>query len=208
MPSDTVRVNAQAMPALDRRAALGSLAAGAAMLTAPRLAKAASGEALAKLIAAHANALQAFRAAIDALDAAKPADGAYINGPGGFAYFPEMGQDSAAEHVEHDFRLFARATRAIASVSPDLGAQVAAIFAAERSATLARLEALFAPQVAAKARWTETCAVEEAAMLALCSHRCATLDEQGRKLGYLARFLDSLGTEQHDALFAAMLPEA
>ena len=66
MPNDTVRANAQAMPALDRRAALGALAAGAAVFTAPRLAKAAEPDATLLALARRAAAIAAELAAAEA----------------------------------------------------------------------------------------------------------------------------------------------
>jgi hypothetical protein len=77
----------------------------------------------------------------------------------------------------------------------------------ERDACRARLDGVFAAHMAAEEAWQETCDADEDALMAICSHRCATMEEAAIKIRYLAGFDSQLTPRQRDAFFGSFLPE-
>ncbi len=208
MPNATFGANAPAMP--NRRAAISSLAAAAGAILAPRAVKSDEDHPsveLSALIAAHQKARAEFADAVDELEAAAPDPMIYVRGIGSLTYTLRNGRERVAKCINDHCERLSRALQAVAAISKTVGPDALAALEDERVAALARLDAAYAEEDAAKARWDEKCEVEENALLAVCAYRCATPADTGHKFRYLLRFKDEMTEEHIDGIYASLLPE-
>jgi len=181
---------------LSRRAALAVPAADFAMASSALLA----------LIAAHREAMEAFNAAVDKLEAAEPAESVRVMGLAGCDHALVNGEDRIADWIEDQFKRYANVLQAVANLSPSVGAEALAVLEQDKAAALARLDEAFAAHNAAQRRWRETNDAEEAALLAVCEYRCSP-DELALKFRYLSEYRDARTDEQREVTFASLVPE-
>ena len=158
---------------LNRRAALGALAAAGAVLATSEVAETSSPDTLSALIADHRKKREAFCLAIDEADAASPPHDAWVKGFGGCDYELSRGKDSITERINCHFRHLASPLSVVAEVSPNVGAEALAILECERDAAFARVDEAFVAEDAAELRRKDASDAEEAALLAICAYRCS-----------------------------------
>jgi hypothetical protein len=109
---------------INRRAALGSLAAISALLVDQHASAAITAQdTLSALIAAHEKAREAFCIAIDELENAEPDREARVEGMLGVSYSLRNGEDRIAEWIDEHFERHAENLQAIAKLSPGAAAE-------------------------------------------------------------------------------------
>jgi hypothetical protein len=194
---------------MNRRAAFGAIVGAGAALASPvaAIALVDASPALAKLIAAHGEARAAFEIAIDELEAAEPEETDRVVGIAGCDYSLKNGEDNIAERIDEHFERLSEAARAIGMISPAVGAEALAALERDRDAAMDRLSDAFAAVNAAHERWHQKCNAEEAALEAVCAHRCGSTDEYTTKFRYLLKYRSDFSEEQYEAIFASLLPE-
>jgi hypothetical protein len=191
---------------IDRRAALGALVALPA-LGLPALAVAEAADTLSSLITAHRSAWVAFSAAGDELEAAEPDSEARMDGLVGHEYKLGVGKDRIVEQIGEHCESVAGMIRKLAQSSPAIGEELVTAIERDRDAALARLDIVFAPEIAARERYDEVSDAENEALMAICKYRCASPDELARKFRFLKEYECDLLPEQYDAIFDSFLPE-
>jgi len=189
-----------------RRAALGALASVPALAILPGASPPSTTQ-LAALIEAHRTARATFCAAIDPLEAAEPDEETVIPGFGGSSYPARQRKDDIAEEIERDFAAELKKTATISALSPALGEQARAVLEARKAFCVARLEEAFADHSLAETAYNSASNAEDEALMAICEHRCSSLEEAAIRAKYLGDFPVDLQTEHIDALFASFLPE-
>jgi hypothetical protein len=98
-------------------------------------------------------------------------------------------------------------TAAISAHSPELGERARAVLEARKAFCLARLEEAFAEHALAETANDSASGTEDEALMAICEHRCSSLEEAALRAEYLADSRIDLQTENIDALLASFLPE-
>ena len=192
---------------LTRRAALGSLAAGA-VLALPAIARGGSIDELGALIAAHETARQEFMVAVDDLEAAAPNPKDRVVGIAGCDYAISDGRERIERWIKEHFDRLAGTLQRVAQVWPAAGVEGLAAIEHERDAALARLDETFAVEEAAELRWRDKRDAEAEALKAICAHRCGSPEDLARKFRYLVSFRGELLDEEYqDAIFSSLLPD-
>jgi hypothetical protein len=189
---------------MNRRAAIGAIAAGGAMLAASAVALPVRPDTLSALIATHREKRDAYERALDELEAAWPPDDARVSCLAGDSYALRDGKDQIRWAITGRFRGLAEDLKMFAEIAPGLGAEALPALERERDAALARLDEAFAREEAADELLTEALEAEEEAILAVCKHRCSSPGEIRQKFQYLATYQDELSDEQREALFASL----
>jgi hypothetical protein len=189
---------------IDRRAALGALAAGGHVLVSG-VAEAATAGALPAHIAAHRDARAAYEAAGLELEAVWPASGATVRGLGAREYALRKGEGEISGWIDFDFERLAEPLRTISIALPNIQDALAAL-ERERAGAQARVREAFAEYNAAQRRCKESSDAEETALTAICAYHCSP-SELEPKFRYLSAFREELSEEQHEAIFASLLPE-
>lgn len=113
-------------------------------------------------------------------------------------------------HIDHDYAKETEKTATIAALSPALGEQARAVLEARKAFCLARLDEVAAHSVA-EAVYNAASAAEDDAIIAICAHRCATLEEIAIKCQYLLRdspIKNEIQMEHYEAFLGSFLSEA
>ena len=110
-------------------------------------------------------------------------------------------------HIEDDFAEEIEKTATLTALCPELGERGRAVLETKSCLGLARLDEVFAAHMAAEEAWQETCDADEDALMAICAHRCATMEEAAIKVRYLAGLDSQLEPDQSKTFFASFLPE-
>jgi hypothetical protein len=163
--------------------------------------------ALADLIEAHRAAYAAFCAAIDPLEAAEPDKETLVPGFGDKCYRAGDRYDDIVAHIEYDFDAELKKLTTLSALSPALAEQARTLLEARKAFCLARLDEVFADHSAAEVAYNDASSAEDEALMAICEHRCASLEEAAVRAKYLVDSGVDLQTEHNDALFASFLPE-
>jgi hypothetical protein len=192
---------------LDRRAALALVAGVPALAILPAIARPPSTSRLSALIAAHRAAQAAFCEAVDALEAAEPDKEIVIPGIGAQIPVKSHRYGDLKTYFEDDFVEELEKTATISALSPALGEQARAVLEARKADCLARLEEAFADHSLAETAYDSANGVEDDALMAICAHRCASLEEAAIRAKYLVDSRVDLQTEHIDALLVSFLPE-
>ena len=206
MPDTTLRSNARTMP-IDRRAALSAILGAGSLAVIPSAVEVVNGDTLATLIADHREARAAFETAIDELEAAEPNKTRRVLGMADCDYSVENGQDRITDWIDNHFERLSESAAAIEKISPAIGKDALAVLKRERDAALDRVTEAFAGVNAAQMRWQESCNAEEAALEAVCSHRCCSPDEYAVKFQHLLKYREEFNEKHSDAMFASLLPK-
>jgi aminopeptidase N len=193
---------------MNRRAALGALASVPALAILPAVAGPSSATLLSALIEAHRTARAAFCDTIDPLEAAEPdLEAVTPSFDDAAPYQAHQRKDDIAEQIEEDFAAELKRTATISALSPALGEQALAVLEARKAFCVARLEEAFADHSLAETAYNSASNAEDEALMAICEHRCSSLEEAAIRAKYLGDFPVDLQTEHIDALFASFLPE-
>ena len=190
-----------------RRAALGTLASLPALAVLPAAALASTLR-LSALIEAHHAAWASFARATEALEAAEPDPDLRVSylGPELCAIRHSSREDLISE-MEVVFQFELKKLSTLSSLSPEMGKAACGALETGRAAYLAQLDEVFAGHMAAEEVWRAALAAEEGAILAICEHRCASMEEVATKVRYLADLDFMLEPNQSSAFFASFLPE-
>jgi len=141
------------------------------------------------------------------LEAAEPDEEAVTPSFGDTPYRARQRKDDIAEEIEQDFAEEPKKTAAISALSPELGERARAVLEARKAFCLARLEEAFAEHALAETAYDSASGAEDEALMAICEHRCSSLEEAAIRAEYLADSRIDLQTENIDALLASFLPE-
>jgi hypothetical protein len=191
---------------LNRRAALGALTSIPALAVLPVMAPASTTQ-ISALIETHRAAYAAFCATIDPLEAAEPDKETPVPGFGDKSYCAGDRYDDIVAHIDHAYAAELEKTAAISALSPEIGRQARALLEARKAFCLSRLDEVFADHAIAEATWNGAREAEDDAIMAICEHRCSSLEEAAIRARYLASPTIDLQTEHVDALLASFLPE-
>jgi hypothetical protein len=210
MKNNTASAAGGAMPAeghKSRRAALALFGSAPALAILPAAASPSTAT-LTALIEARREAWAAFGLAVDALEAAEPDKSVLV---------PCLAREPTAVEartrkelinlIEENFEFEVEKLNLLLEMSPELGAASRDRLAKKRDACRARLDEVFAAHMAAEEPWQETSDADEDALMAICAHRCATMEEAAIKVRYLAGLDTQLEPDQSKAFFASFLPE-
>jgi hypothetical protein len=195
---------------LSRRAALANIASAGALVIPTIAASAMPATKLQSLIDAHLAARGVLERATSDAEAAEPDGEALITGPDGHFYEARLGSDNIREYMERDFATLDGMTPSLSRLSPALGEEARALLEALKASCLASLEETFAAYAKAGVAWRSAVDVEEEAAMAICAHRCSSIEEAAVKFQYLFRdspFKDELQPEHIEALAESFLPE-
>jgi hypothetical protein len=142
------------------------------------------------------------------LEAAEPDEETVIPGFLGDNEYEASGRaGDIVERLEQEFAEELKKTATISALSPELGEQARAVLEARKTFCLARLEEAFADHSLAETAYHSASGAEDEAMMAICEHRCSSLEEAAILAKYLVDSRVDLQTEHIDALFASFLPE-
>jgi hypothetical protein len=127
--------------------------------------------------------------------------------PPGISYGARLGKENIKDDIRKRFRQdFGYSASLLAQLSPALGAEARALSDAEEADCCARVDEVFADCIAAEEASSAASDTEDAAMMAICSYRCASLEEAATKASYLATIKDDLPEEAFAALLDSFLP--
>jgi hypothetical protein len=137
------------------------------------------------------------------LEAAEPDKETVTPGVGAASY-PVKGHryEDIKAHIEDDFAEEIEKTATLTALSPELGERGRAVLETRKAACLARLDEVFADHMVAEEAWQETCNADEDALMAICAHRCASMEELATKVRYLAGLDSQLEPDQSKTFFA------
>jgi hypothetical protein len=191
-----------------RRAALSALASVPALAILPAAASPPSTTALANLIEEHRAAWAAFGRLVEALEAAEP-DGSILVPCLASEPIAVKGQrrEGLINIIEDNFKSEAKKLRRLTELSPELGGAALERLEGARDACRARLEEVFADYRVVEDTYDNAGDAEDDALMAICAHRCASLEEAAIRARYLTSNTIDLQTQHIDALFASFLPE-
>jgi hypothetical protein len=193
---------------LNRRAALGALAASIpALAILPAAASPPPTTALANLIEEHRAAWAAFGRLVDALEAAEPDKSILVPCLAREPIAVGSSREGLINVIEDNFESEVRKLNRLLELSPELGAAACDRLAQERDACRARLEEVFADYRVVEDAYDNAGDAEDDALMAICAHRCASLEEAAIRARYLTSNTIDLQTRHIDALFASFLPE-
>jgi hypothetical protein len=216
MSKHTIPADGGAMPAeahKTRRAALALFGAAPALAILPAIAVAspASTARLADLIASHDVALTAMWAADEAAGELADPDFSSVS----FLGRPlqrsiddvEATRERLIQETELMCELEIRRIDTLLRVSPELGEAALAVLEKGRADCLAQIDDVHADYLAAERAVNEADKVRNEALLAVCGHRCASVDELTIKVRYLASWGRQLLLDQSAAFYRSLLPE-
>jgi hypothetical protein len=109
--------------------------------------------------------------------------------------------------IEENFESEAKKLRRLTELSPELGAAARDRLAQERDACRGRLEEVFADYRVVEDAYEDASDAEDDALMAICAHRCASMEELATKVRYLAGLDSQLEPDQVKTFFASFLPE-
>jgi hypothetical protein len=196
-----------------RRAALASFASAGALIvpTVAVMAAPVSTTQLLSLIEVHRVAREAFDASLDAdaVEASDPDGRTLIPTLGGAHYSADQGHANISDRIERDFAAGSAGMATLSKLSPALWEEVRTMLEAKKALCLARLNEVFADHLAAEAASLTYSRAEDDAVVAICAHRCATMEEAAIKFQYLRDWpaADELQPDQIEALLGSFLPE-
>ena len=190
-----------------RRAALGALAGLPALAILPAAASPSTTR-LSALIEAHRAAWAPFARATEALEAAEPDPDIRVSYLGReLCAIGHSSREDLISEMEVVFQFEVKKLSTLSSLSPEMGKAACGALETGRAAYLAQLDEVFAGHMAAEKVWQAALAAEEGAILAICEHRCASMEEVATKVRYLADLDFMLEPNQSSAFFASFLPE-
>jgi hypothetical protein len=212
MSKPTVSAEGGAMPAeghKTRRAALALFGAAPALAILPAAASIPTTRLFA-LIEAHRVARAAFNEAIDAMEAAEPDEETVIPGIDAPYTVKSHQCEDLKAYIEDEFAEEMEKTATISALSPALGEHARAVLEARKALCLTRLDEVFADYSVAEATYKAASAAEDDAIMAICAHRCATIEEAAIRARYIrsSPIKDELQQGHMDALLVSLLPEA
>ena len=95
----------------------------------------------------------------------------------------------------------------LSRLSPEIGKAARGELERGRAVCIARIDEIFAGHMAVEKVWQAALDAEEAAILAICEHRCVAIEEIAIKVRHLAGLDCMLTPDQSSAFFASLLPE-
>jgi hypothetical protein len=209
MSSNTVAADAAPMPA-NRRSILKAIFATGAVTIAVAPTKTRADlpdDALSALFEAHRRAKAEFEAAIDALEAAQPDPETRVVGLAGCDYSLRNSREVITNEIERHYERLRDHLGALAKFAPSAVEPAFAALEQEREAAFDRFRNAYARHDAAQSVYDEKDAAEHDALMAICAHRCGSIDELARKSAYLWALRDALAAEEFiEAILQSTMP--
>jgi hypothetical protein len=170
-----------------RRAALGALASVPALAILPVAASSPSTTQLSALIEAHRAARAIFSNATEALEAAEPNPDIRVYYLGSeLCAIGHSSRETLISEMEAVFQFELKKLSMLSRLSPEIGKAARGELERGRAVYIARIDEIFAGHVAVEKVWQAALDAEEEAILAICEHRCVSIEEIAIKA---ARFL-------------------
>ena len=187
---------------VNRRVALDALASVPALAILPPFPP----TELVDLIVAHRKTSAAFGAAVATLEAAEPDSGVRLSFLGReLCAIGDSDPGRLIEEMEIIFQHELEKLSTISRLSPELGEAARGRLETGKADCLAQVEEVFADHRGAEQAYDDALDAEDNALLALCSHRCTSIEEIAVKVRYLASLGCDLEPRQRDAFFWSIL---